>query len=138
MLAALGALSFAAVAEPAPAQSPASGRVAVPAVDADWVEVARQNRGTGYIDRRSVRFEAGMVRYTGRILYDAPQENGTVEINHVGEIDCARRTFRPVAFDALGSGGRVLGSFTPSETEVPAEAINPDSPNARLHAEHCR
>jgi hypothetical protein len=78
------------------------------------------------------------VRYMGRILYDPPQENGTVEIDHVGEIDCARRTFRPIAFDTLGSGGRVLVSLRPSEADVPAQAINPDSPNARLHQEHCR
>lgn len=137
-LAALGALSLAAAADRAPAQSPASGRVAVPAADADWLEVNRDDEATGYVDRRSLRLEAGRLRYVGRIVYAAPQEDGSVQIDHVGEIDCARRSYRLVAFDVLGTGGRVIGAFTPSEAEVPAEAINDGSPNARLHAEHCR
>ena len=133
-LVALGALLALA---PAAATAQGGGRAVVPGANPDWVEVNRTENGIGYVDRRSISRDSGMVRYMGRIHYASPQSDGASEILHRGEIDCARNTFRILGFDSLAADGRVVESFTNDRGQLPAEAINAGSPNERLHQEHC-
>ncbi len=131
----LAALALTLAAAPAPAAAQ-DARVVVPGADPQWVMVNETDDGRGYVDQRSISNENGKVRYMGRIVYAAAAEDGTSELFHRGEIDCAGNTFRILAFDALGADGRLLNSFT-NAGELPAETINPDSPNATLHRDHC-
>ena len=121
----------------APSAAQAQGaRVAVPGPDPDWVEVNRTDDGTGYVDRRSVRRDNGLVRFLGRINHNA-NEHQVALTYHLGEIDCARRTFRVVGFDALGADGNVILSHVNTLEDYAPEPINDGSPNADMHREHC-
>ena len=132
---ALAALALGLAAPPVAAQP--SGLVAAPGPNPQWVEVNQTEDGRGYVDRGSVRHENGKVRFLGRILYIGENEHGLVEVFHLGEIDCAARTFRAVGFDAFGAAGRLIVSHINTPEEGPAEPIGAGSPNEALHAEHC-
>ena len=115
----------------------AGGRVALPSASPEWAEVTGNEGIRGFVDRRSIRVENGAIRYVGRTVFPRPDEHGVLELVHVGEIDCARRDYRTVAFDALGPGGAVVSSYTVPAEEPPV-AINAGSNNEALHTEFCR
>lgn len=105
-----------------------------PGGDHEWVEVNAIEGARGYVDRRSIRREGGILRLEGRILYHQPDEDGVVELSHSMEIDCGRREYRVVRLDALDAGGNVVMRIPPDAEGTP---INDGSPNAALHAEFC-
>ena len=101
----------------------------------EWVRVNGDERVTAYVDRRSIRTGNGSVRFNGRIVYAEPDEEGIKELLHSGEINCARRDYRIIHFDAVDAAGNVVATHV---SDDPATAINDGSPNAALHAEYCR
>ena len=120
------ALAIFGAATAAGAQQPAARQ---------WVRVNGDERVTAYVDRGSIRREGDLIRFDGRIVYVEPDEEGVKELQHSGEISCARRDYRIIGFQALNALGTVIATHV---SEYPAEAINDGSPNAALHAEFCR
>lgn len=129
--AALAAVSVAA------AQAPTAARVADPGPAPQWAEVRGSGPSRVFVDRNSIRFQGGSIRYIGRILYPRPDENGVVELLHLGEIGCARRDFRIIGMDILGAEGRLVHSETMPADQAPVP-INSGSSNEALHTEFCR
>ena len=126
----------AAAAEP-PTITVAPTRRVVPGPNPDWYVVNRTETGRGYVDRRSIRRESGSVYYIARIVLDTPDPDGTVEILHSGEIDCAGNTDRIVALDTFSADGRLLASMANDEGEIAAGPILAGSVVYDLHRDHC-
>ena len=122
-----------ALAGAAAAQQPSGSAAPTP----DWAEVQGGDGVRAFVDRRSIRRQGDLLRYSGRILYPEPDENGVVELLHVGEIGCSARRYRTLSFEALAPGGAVVARYE-SPPEEPTIPINDGSNNDALHAEHCR
>ena len=128
-------IAAAMLAGGAAAQEAAPQRLVVPSSDPQWVRVSGDEEVIGYVDRRSIRNGNGQVTFVGRIEYAQPDEDGIKMLVHSGVLDCAARTYRIVAFDALDSSGNLIASH---RAEDPAAPINEGSPNAALVQEFCR
>lgn len=129
---------FAALALQAAAPAPAAqSEATIPTDLARWREVRSDGEVRGFYDRNSVRRQGNLLLYRGRIVYPQPDQNGVVALNHEGEIDCGRRTFRILSFSGHGPTGAVLFSHRPPD-DAPAEPIGDGSNNEDLHAEFCR
>lgn len=133
----ISALLAALLLQAAPPAPAARSDPAVPSDLARWREVPANGDVRGFYDRASVRREGGLLFYSGRIVYRTPDKNGVIALNHDGEIDCARRTFRILAFTGHAPSGAVLFSHR-VPADVPAEPIGRGSNNEALHAEFCR
>lgn len=121
------------VAGAAAAQQPGGSAAPPP----DWAEVQGGDGVRAFVDRRSISRQGDLLRYSGRVVYPEPDENGIVELLHVGEIGCSARSYRTLSFEALAPGGAVVARYE-SPPEEPTIAINAGSNNDALHAEHCR
>ena len=101
-----------------------------------WSELQQDGDKRISFDRASIERGKGKFRYTGRTLFPRPDENGVIELQHVGEIRCGPRDFRIISLKAYAPDGRVFTSYTPPESEKP-EPIGADTPNEKLHSEFC-
>ena len=101
-----------------------------------WEEIQRDEDKRISFDRASIERGKDRFRYTGRTLLPRPDENGVIEIQHLGEIRCASKKFRIVSVEAYAPDGSVVASFTTPDSEKP-EPIGADTPNDKLHALFC-
>ena len=101
-----------------------------------WSELQQSGDKRISFDRASIERGEGMFRYVGRTLFPRPDDNGVIELQHLGEIRCSPRTFRIISFNAYAPDGRLVTSYTMPDTEKP-ESIAPNTPNDRLHSEYC-
>ena len=101
-----------------------------------WTEMPSEEGTHIYVDRSSIKREGSMVRYRGRMVFPRPDENKVVELRHIGLIDCGRRDFRIVSFEAFNRKGRLVASHTVPASEPP-QPIGPNTPNEALRAEFC-
>jgi len=130
----MSVLTLALAALAAGAQGAPARTVVIPP-NPEWIEVASDEEGRAYIDRHSISSANGVVRYTGRIIFNKPDDSGTLEIVHFDELSCSAHTFRILAFDALAANGTVVASLpTPGDPDK----INPNSPNDKLVQQYCR
>ncbi|HYG30830.1 MAG TPA: surface-adhesin E family protein [Allosphingosinicella sp.] len=105
------------------------------AADPQWVDLFELPDGamTWYDPASVVRGDGGIrVRLRARPGRSAPP--GPREFNSVEEIDCRRRAARTIMLVADMDNGE---SITVPMEEEEAEAINPNSPLAALHAIVC-
>lgn len=128
-----------APAPPAPAPtvrpSGTAADVAIPTDMTRWRELGQGGKMRAFFDRGSVSRQGRMLRYSGRIVYSTPDQQGAVAVNHRGEIDCDRRTFRILGFTTHGPTGAVLLNYT---TPTAPEPVPDPSPNEAIRAEFCR
>jgi hypothetical protein len=105
------------------------------AADPQWVYLLELPDGamTWYDPASVVRGEGG-IRVRMRARPGPSSATGALEFNSVEEFDCVRRMARTISLVADMENGE---SITVPMDEEEAEAINPDSPLAALHAIVC-
>jgi hypothetical protein len=101
-----------------------------------WSELQKSGDKRISFDRASIERGKGKFRYTGRTLFPRPDENGVIELQHLGEIRCFAKSFRIISFQALAPDGRVVTSYTTPKSVKP-ERIAANTPNDKLHSEYC-
>jgi hypothetical protein len=101
-----------------------------------WSELQQSGDKRISFDQASIERGKGKFRYTGRTLFPRPDENGVIELQHLGEIRCSPKSFRIISFKALAPDGRVVTSYTPPKSAKP-EPIGANTPNDKLHSEFC-
>lgn len=109
------------------------------APDRQWVDLLALPDGamTWYDPRSIVRGESG-VRVRMRARPGRSSTTGAREFNSVEEFDCSRRTARTVALVAeMLNGQSITVPMEEHKEGAEADAINPDSPLAALHAIVC-
>ncbi|MEA3016868.1 MAG: hypothetical protein QOI38_1590 [Sphingomonadales bacterium] len=103
--------------------------------DPQWVDLLELADGAmTWYDPGSVVRREGRVRVRMRATPGPSSTTGAREFDSVEEIDCNRRTAMTVSLVAHMQDG---GSITVPMEEEKADAINPDSPLAALHAIVC-
>lgn len=109
-----------------------------PAADPQWVDLLRLPDGamTWYDPRSIVRGEGG-VRVRMRARPGPSSTTGAREFNSVEEFDCSRNTARTVSLVADMVNGQSITVPMDEQKGAGADAINPDSPLAALHAIVC-
>jgi hypothetical protein len=101
-----------------------------------WSELQQIGDKSISFDRASIERGKGKFRYTGRTLFPRPDENGVIELQHLGEIRCAAKSFRIISLTAYAADGRVVASYTVPDSEKPGP-IGANTPNDKLHSEYC-
>lgn len=91
-----------------------------------WIPVGvSQSRLRVFVDRSSLRIAQEM--RAARIRIGAPGAiSGKVVLVYQDErIDCARQTWRMIAYEALDDGGRTIAHSAPGARDFPTLAVAP-------------
>lgn len=88
-----------------------------------WEFIGTTNSGLRmFVDRASVRSVNDLVEATVRLGSPTRIVGDVVEVTERDQLDCARRRWRMLEFDALDAGGSVVRHGTPGGGMLPVEA----------------
>ena len=80
----------------------------MPPAGGDWIAAGSTKEGKAFIDRNSYIRTSERIRFRGRIDLFRPAQGGAAHLDHLSEIDCARRTMRDIELIGRRADGSVV------------------------------